>query len=142
MSTHPVMAALLLTALLVTGCGADDGEPAVAIDSAASVTLTVSPSLAGPRIYYTEGAVQELRLLASDGSEMPPDGDSAQDSTTWSDLAQGDYALKAAIRPCDGNCGYLDPPTDQCEQHLSINRDTEVTVEFRYGHGCRIKLGS
>jgi zinc D-Ala-D-Ala dipeptidase len=43
-------------------------------------------------------------------------------------------------RPCDGNCGLLDPPTDRCARPIRILSGglTEVAVRVRPGRGCRM----
>ena len=33
-------------------------------------------------------------------------------------LQPGFYRLVSFQRPCDGNCGLLDPPTDQCSSEI------------------------
>jgi hypothetical protein len=42
------------------------------------------------------------------------------------------------VRPCSGSCDELDPPTDSCQQDLTLNADTEVLITFRYGQPCAI----
>ncbi len=42
------------------------------------------------------------------------------------------------MRPCSGSCDELDPPTDSCQQDLTLNADTEVLITFRYGQPCAI----
>jgi len=39
---------------------------------------------------------------------------------------------------CSGSCDELDPPTDSCQQDLTLNADTEVLITFRYGQPCAI----
>ena len=35
-------------------------------------------------------------------------------------LAPGRYKVISYQRPCDGNCGTLDPPTDRCARHVHV----------------------
>jgi hypothetical protein len=54
-------------------------------------------------------------------------------------LAPGRYVVTSYQRPCDGNCGYLDPPTDRCRLTITLaaNDDVVSTVEFAPGQGCQ-----
>jgi hypothetical protein len=54
-------------------------------------------------------------------------------------LAPGRYVVTSYQRPCDGNCGYLDPPTDRCRATITLaaNDDVVMTVEFAPGQGCQ-----
>jgi len=53
-------------------------------------------------------------------------------------LAAGRYRVTSFQRPCDGNCGTLDPPTERCARRVRIlSRGlTEVAVTVRPGRGC------
>ena len=55
-------------------------------------------------------------------------------------LAPGRYRVISYQRPCDGNCGTLDPPTDRCARRVRILSGglTEVAVRVRPGRGCRM----
>jgi hypothetical protein len=57
-------------------------------------------------------------------------------------LAAGRYRLRSWVRPCDGNCGYLDPPADRCSQPFSIRRGQRVvaTIRIRDASPCRISF--
>jgi hypothetical protein len=52
------------------------------------------------------------------------------------------YRVTRFIRPCDGNCGYLDPPTERCRQSLVLQPGSSVlaTVRTRVGDPCEIRL--
>jgi hypothetical protein len=54
-------------------------------------------------------------------------------------LAPGRYVVTSYQRPCDGNCGYLDPPTDRCRQSVTLtpHDDVVLNVEFAPGQGCQ-----
>ena len=49
-----------------------------------------------------------------------------------------DPPSRGLVRPCSGSCDELDPPTDSCQQDLTLNADTEVLITFRYGQPCAI----
>jgi hypothetical protein len=54
-------------------------------------------------------------------------------------LAPGRYVVTSYQRPCDGNCGYLDPPTDRCRTTVTLAADDDIVlnVEFAPGQGCQ-----
>jgi hypothetical protein len=55
-------------------------------------------------------------------------------------LEPGSYRLVSFQRPCDGNCGYLDPPTDECSRGIEAKAGglVEATVRLSPGEGCTI----
>ena len=55
-------------------------------------------------------------------------------------LAPGTYMVINYQRPCDGNCGTLDPPTDRCVRRVRILSGglTEVALRVRPGRRCTI----
>ena len=55
-------------------------------------------------------------------------------------LEPGSYRLVSFQRPCDGNCGYLDPPTDRCSREIEAKAGArvEATVRLTPGQGCTI----
>jgi hypothetical protein len=140
-----IATAFAATALVaaLSGCGsqtddpAGSGGPATQIVQQAPATLTVATSLStdGP-MHYTEGALVHMVLRDADGNI-------ADGGTKWpgkrfvfDGLDPGTYVLEPALRPCDGNCGYLDPPTDSCRDTLTIDGDLSVRVEFTVGDPC------
>ena len=50
----------------------------------------------------------------------------------------GRHLLTVYIRTCDGNCGYLDPPSHRCS--LRVRVPARATVVLRNA-GCRITVG-
>ena len=50
----------------------------------------------------------------------------------------GRHLLTSFIRTCDGNCGYLDPPSHRCSLRLRL--PARATVRLRNA-GCRITVG-
>ena len=63
-------------------------------------------------------------------------------STTTVRLAPGSYRLVSFQRPCSGNCGFLDPPTDTCSREMVVapDRSVEATVTVRPGEGCSVEV--
>jgi hypothetical protein len=87
---------------------------------------------------FTEGSVPEIRLTAADGTVIEPEQDHAP-IAVFPRLAPGSYRLAAALRPCDGNCGYLDAPTTPCAATVRVLADHDVTVRWRVGEICRVR---
>jgi hypothetical protein len=63
-------------------------------------------------------------------------------STTTVRLAPGSYRLVSFQRPCSGNCGLLDPPTDKCSREMVVapDRSVEATITVRPGEGCSVEV--
>ena len=120
-----------------------DAPPATPELPATQHTVTVNAAFkpGTPRLFYFEGSLEEVRLERTTSSE-PVQVESATASAPWqqewSDLPSGEYTIYAAIRPCGGNCSYLDPPADTCEQTFTLDSDVAVAVEFEYGESCRV----
>ena len=93
---------------------------------------------------YAEGALSYLAVEAPDGDELieaelaPADKEQAATLR----LDPGTYRLVSWQRPCEGNCGTLDPPTDRCEQVFTLEPSTPVKadIEVRAGRGCTIRF--
>ena len=136
-------AALGAVVLLVAGCGgravgtdAGPGSPA-----AEASTLTVHTHITEGRhgAVFIEGAVPEIRLIDEDGMTLAPEDDHTT-TAAFPDLVAGTYRLHAALRPCDGNCGYLDGPTTPCEGEVRVPRVGSVDVTWRVGEACRLLM--
>jgi hypothetical protein len=137
----PRYAALVAAGLLLVACdgrigGPDNGPyPPGAATNTLTVQTRISPGKHGSM--FTEGAVPEIRLVDADGRTMGPEHDHS-DTGVFSGLAAGSYRLDAALRPCDGNCGYLDGPTTPCSATIRVVGDRVVDVAWRVGQRCRV----
>jgi hypothetical protein len=136
-------ACAIASAVLLGGCGsqADEpvgasGSPATEIVQAAPGTLTVATSLSSGGPMYIEGALARMVLRDEDGSVVASGMKWPGKTFVFTELEPGTYVLEPALRPCDGNCGYLDPPTDSCEHTVTIDGDMSVRVEFSVGDPC------
>src|SRR5205085_3408960 len=69
-----------------------------------NATLVVTNTGSGP--LYIEGAIPFFRV-ESNGKTV--DQKRLENKTATFSLAPGDYELVGYDRPCDGNCGFLDP---------------------------------
>ena len=88
-----------------------------------------------------EGSISYVRVTGEDGS-VEFDAELSPGSTTRvldAFLDPGTYRLESYQRPCDANCGFLDPPTDQCSTTFEINPERQATVRVTVtpGFGCR-----
>ena len=94
------------------------GHRGVPADRACSLPDAGASTVPSPRAASSAGAPR-----SSDGS-----------------LAPGAYHLISYQRPCDGNCGYLDPPTARCEASLELDAGTTrtVTVTLNDRGGCTV----
>jgi len=129
-------ALLVLVLLAVAGCG---GSEAPSSDSTGQ--LLVQQSFVGQSLYI-EGAKSYVSAEPASG------GDAKEVELSYDDraatgslrLEPGRYTLKSWQRPCDGNCGYLDPPTDKCSGPVEVasGADTHVTIKVEPGKGCDI----
>jgi hypothetical protein len=122
-------------ALTIAACGADEAPSS----SGQTGRLVVLKSLAtGP--IFTEGSLTHLRLVRRDG-KVVVDGLRRADTLDVPLLDRvvppGAYDLTAVERPCDGNCGTLDPPVDTTRCHveviISAERTTRVSIVLRRG---------
>ena len=127
------------------GCGAngpvDDGlgSPTQAAQpvSLIEVTTTYRPGRLGP--VYREGAMVEVILRDADGKQVDVQTQRPEAPLVFTGLTPGTYILEPGLRPCDGNCGYLDPRLDTCTRRLDVDGRVEVKVDFIIGSACRVR---
>jgi hypothetical protein len=118
-------------AALVLSCAASGTA------AAPSATLKVAHKVDTSGPMYIEGAIYYLRTERLGRAVTRKLG-----ATTTIRLAPGRYRLRSWARPCDGNCGYLDPPTDRCSAGVRVRagRTTRIRITARAGAPCRIAL--
>lgn len=107
----------------------------VAATSTATLRVTHRIDLKGP--LYIEGAIYYLRTERQGRTTTRR----LRQPTTTLRLVPGRYRLRSWARPCDGNCNYLDPPTDHCTGtvRLRVGRTTRIRITARAGTPCRIE---
>ena len=74
---------------------------------------------------YIEGQVSHLIVRDGDGKEVVNRTFQTVDPASPvvdRELAPGRYEIESYQQPCNGNCGYLDPPTDRCVQSVAVGR--------------------
>ncbi|MFN8194100.1 MAG: hypothetical protein U0R80_07435 [Nocardioidaceae bacterium] len=140
MRSRPAAAALLIVLVALTGCSQQDTQvPADrVVDDTVTLRVTATTSTGGP--IYTEGAVQVYRLTDSAGHDIEPTSTTKM-GVTWEGLEPGSYGFAAAQRPCDANCGNLDPPVDGCDQTIDLTEDVDLSLTFAVGEPCSIARG-
>jgi hypothetical protein len=131
-----------MTAVAAALAGCASGEPADDVDPPAVGRLVVLEDYKTDGPLFTEGSVPHLRIARQDGGVVFDDEvlDAGDGPLFDRNLPRGEYRLDSAQRPCDGNCGYLDPPTDECSGRVTVRPDTTttVTITVRPGSPCRI----
>lgn len=128
---------LVALALGVTACGGSEETADTPTGLLVVKQVSVGDGL------YIEGSKSYVSAEPEDGGDATEVELSTDAKPTASlKLEPGSYTLKSWQRPCDGNCGYLDPPTDRCSGPVAIAEGTEthVTVKLRPGKGCEIVL--
>ena len=88
---------------------------------------------------YVEGSIWHLRVVGSAGDAVL-DQDLKTDHVSLQ-VTVGRVRLESYERPCDGNCGYLDPPTDNCSGSVTAEAGAtvKVNVTLKPGQGCTIR---
>jgi hypothetical protein len=87
---------------------------------------------------YIEGAMAEVILRDAHGKKVDVQTKEPRARLTFTNLEPGTYILEPALRPCDANCGYLDPRVDSCSRKLEVDGRVNVKVDFTVGSRCTI----
>jgi hypothetical protein len=137
------MRSVMLVALaLTTSCGGtvDQALPPTSSPTPSTHDLVVSQSYeSGPGgVLYIEGAIAELVISSEQGPAQAVQGDPDR-PITLSGLSPGDYTVKAALRPCNANCGNLTDPVDSCATSMSVPQTTRLTVRYVLAQPCVIE---
>jgi len=89
---------------------------------------------------FIEGAVTKLHLIDRNGSaKATKDAALTTVPVLLGSVEPGRYTLRAAVRPCDGNCGTLDPPAFRCRGKVEVPDfgDARVIVTLK-AKGCEV----
>ena len=131
-----IRSSLFLIAAVASVAGCSDAPPA----DEQGARLHVQQVIAKGSPLPIEGAYAYIRVEQPDGSKVM---ERRLKGSATVELAAGRYRLLSWQRTCDGNCGYLDPPSDQCSEGFEVRHDQGLgaTVTVRYGSGCRIEFG-
>ncbi len=90
---------------------------------------------------YAEGSYSYVRIEELDGEKLVEARLPNMVGRTRLRLDPGDYRLISFQRPCNGNCGDLDSPTDQCDRaiHVQPGSPLQFVVTLSPGDGCTIR---
>jgi hypothetical protein len=104
--------------------------------------LRVSERLVGGLDPYIEGSIGYVRIRTRAGKLVASGKFSLARRPLRFALRPGTYRLFSFQRPCDGNCGFLDPPTDRCSRLFRVRAREAVsaTILLSPGKGCTIRL--
>jgi hypothetical protein len=104
------------------------------------VRLSVDQTIVGDALYI-EGSVSYVRLVRRGGGVALQKKLDARSHAVFR-VPSGRYRLSSWQRPCDGNCSYLDPPTDRCSRAFVAGGGARLRAKIllRPGRGCRIVL--
>jgi hypothetical protein len=129
----------LAAILLVLLAGACANASVTSSNGARTGRLVVSQNSAKG---FIEGYVAFIDV-ARDGHSVFSDR-LAFDQPLSHEFDEGSYQLTFTVRPCDGSCGRLDPPTETCSIPFTINAGETVKAYAieRPTKGCSIELRS
>jgi hypothetical protein len=85
---------------------------------------------------YIEGSYSYVRVEELDGTKLLEERLDDHGGARLR-LDPGTYRFSSYQRPCEGNCGSLDPPADECEKVIRIRGETEVRIYAGAGVPCR-----
>lgn len=134
---------LLVSALAVlaaSGCGQAETESPEAAPSPATLNVRQVLDMSGP--LYIEGSLGYVRLEDAGGLKLFEQQLDPEKPALSQTVPAGEYVLKSWQRPCNGNCGYLSPPSDRCQSKVSLPAGGAVraTITLKPGSGCDIKV--
>ena len=102
-----------------------------------------------PMPRYIEGSVSFLRVTR--GADVLVDGPvtdgvsvRGREPVFSRAVEPGEYHVVSYQRPCDGNCSFLDPPTDRCEKTVRVPSGETLfaTIVLAREGGCAIPAGT
>ena len=96
-----------LVSVAIAGCHGSSSK-----DEKQPVVVRVQAAPKAP--VFIEGAVTELSIVARNGSTQATKQAGMAVPVLLGSVDPGHYVVRAAVRPCDGNCGHLDPPAFRC----------------------------
>ena len=134
-----LLALLACFAAFPAGCGEyDAGENGVRVDIHEVWDATEG--------MYAEGSYSYIRVERLDGDELLEE-QFEQEEILHLRLDPGSYRFVSFQRPCDGSCDSLDPPTDECQRVIPVEKAEPgrgISIEVRVipGERCRFaKIG-
>jgi hypothetical protein len=141
----PCFAIATAVSFALGGCGASAdvgnsvGPPTKTERSVGLIAVTTSYRLGRLGPVYREGVMVEVILRDAGGRKVDVQTQRPEVPLVFTDLEPGTYILEPGLRPCDGNCGYLDARVDTCTRRLDVDGPVKVKVDFIIGSECRVR---
>jgi hypothetical protein len=106
-------------------------------------TLEVSQSVDQSGPMFIEGAIGFLEVRSVGRLVQRADGPMGMVHLRVA-LPAGTYRVVSYLRPCDGNCGYLDAPVDRCTTAADVSAGsvTKALARVTPTQGCTFAVGS
>jgi hypothetical protein len=123
--------------LLVAAAG--PAIPTGATRSPPPSALVIRTKIATGRAVYIEGALTYASVSDRHGQVLVT---RRVDKRVTILLGTGRYRLRSWVRPCDGNCSVLDPPTDRCARafRLEPGQGLAATIRVQAARPCAISF--
>src|SRR5262245_34096763 len=139
----------ILAAMSLAACAAPPSAPMTnpsrrlsteSTPSVGTVRITQTEDMSGGA--YIEGYVASAQAIDASGTEVF-DVEVPYRDTITRDLQPDTYRLVFEVRPCDANCGTLDPVDERCSSPFDVlsGETTQLSVVVRPGHGCQVTVG-
>lgn len=109
--------------------------------TAATVTVGKGAHLVIEQIHtgccFAEGSISYLVIRHVDGTlvtwrEFDAGGEGKAQVGLDVTLAPGTFRLESFQRPCDANCGFLDPAVMKCSRQISLSSGQVVRIMVRW----------
>ena len=129
-----LLALLGCFAVLFAAC--DHHEPGKNEPGENAVTVHIQEHYDESHGLYIEGAFSYVRVERLNGDEVLEIRLEQRKSDLH--LDPGAYRFASYQRACEGNCGSLDPPSDECERVIRVEREMKVRIFAAAGVPCRL----
>jgi hypothetical protein len=124
-------------ALLLLAACAQTPETTPEASGPGEIVLTMDYRPGKNGALYPEGALAEVIVRDASGREVSRRLGGGPRRFTG--LAPGRYTVQPALRPCDGNCGYLDARRDGCSATVRVvTGRVRLHVTYRVNQPCEI----
>ena len=128
MSKTTAVTVIFAAGLLVTSCRGN-GAPAGGTEQQETSSITLHTKFVPTGSFFTEGALVEVSVMDSGGRSLIGPVRFELDSThELGPLDSGTYQVRAAVRPCSGNCGRLDAPAFDCVAEVVVPDTDALSV--------------
>jgi hypothetical protein len=122
-------AMLALMTLVLASCAAQATPRPAATASAHAGQLNILQVAVGNAV-PTEGALSYIRVERATGATVTKRQLPGSGQLTLR-VPSGAYRLVSWQRICDGNCGNLDPPSQQCARPFTLRPGEQLTAAIR-----------